>query len=166
MNAPPDQFPEPQPAPVKISLMGRMRAYFFAGVLVTAPISITLYLAWLLINLVDNTVRPLIPIKYNPETYLPFALPGLGLVVIFIALTFIGAFTAGFVGRFFIRLSERMLGQMPVIRSVYNAVKQILETVLAQQSNAFREAVLVEYPRRGLWPLPSLPGEPRARFSI
>lgn len=138
--------------------MGRVRAYFFAGILITAPISITLYLAWQLVTFVDNSVRPLIPVKYNPETYLPFGLPGLGLVVIFIVLTLIGAFTAGFVGRFFIRLSEELLGRMPVVRSVYNAVKQILETVLAQQSNAFREAVLVEYPRRGLWAIAFITG--------
>lgn len=149
----------PQNAAVpKTSVLGRMRAYFFAGVLITAPISISLYLAWLLINFVDNTVRPLIPVKYNPETYLPFALPGLGLVVLFLALTLTGALTAGFLGRFFIRTSEQMLSRMPVVRSVYNAVKQILETVLAQQSNAFREAVLVEYPRRGLWAIAFITG--------
>jgi len=136
-----------------------MRAYFFAGILITAPISISLYLAWLLINFVDDTVTPLIPIKYNPETYLPFALPGLGLVVLIVVLTFTGAVTAGFLGRFFIRLSEQMLSRMPVVRSVYNAVKQILETVLAQQSNAFREAVLVEYPRRGLWAIAFITGK-------
>ncbi len=144
--------------PASMGLLARMRAYFFAGILVTAPISITLYLAWLLVNFVDNRVTPLIPVKYNPETYLPFALPGLGLVVLFLALTLIGALTAGFLGRFFIRLSERMLGRMPVVRSVYNAVKQILETVLAQQSNAFREAVLVEYPRRGIWAIAFITG--------
>ena len=135
-----------------------MRAYFFAGVLVTAPITFTFYLAWLLIQFVYNTVRPLIPVKYNPETYLPFALPGLGLFVLIVTLTLIGALTAGFLGRFFIKLSEHLLNRMPVIRSIYNATKQILETVLAQQSNAFREAVLVEYPRRGLWAIAFITG--------
>ena len=136
----------------------RMRAYFFAGILVTAPVTFTFYLAYLLIHFVDSTVRPLIPAKYNPETYLPFALPGLGLFVLIVSLTLIGALTAGFMGRFFIKLSERILNRMPVIRSVYNATKQILETVLAQQSNAFREAVLVEYPRRGLWAIAFITG--------
>lgn len=135
-----------------------MRAYFFAGVLITAPISITLYLAWVLVNFVDNRITPLIPKAYNPETYLPFAVPGLGLVVLFIVLTLVGALTAGFLGRLFIKISERMLNQMPVIRSVYNAVKQILETVLAQQSTAFSEAVLIEYPRRGLWAIAFITG--------
>lgn len=136
----------------------RMRAYFFAGILVTAPISITLYLAWLFIGFVDSKVTPLIPIKYNPETYLPFALPGLGLVILILTLMVIGALTAGFMGRLWTRFSERMLIRMPVIRNVYSAVKQILETVLADHSKAFREAVLVEYPRRGIWAIAFITG--------
>ncbi|MBC8268459.1 MAG: DUF502 domain-containing protein [Rhodospirillaceae bacterium] len=144
--------------PVKISFTGRLRAYFLAGVLITAPISITFYLAWLFINFVDSKVTPLIPLKYSPETYLPFGTPGLGLVVVFVVLTLIGALTAGFVGRLYLRTSERLLNRMPVIRGFYSAIKQILETVLAQQSNAFREAVLVEYPRRGMWAIAFITG--------
>lgn len=136
----------------------RMRAYLLAGILITAPISITFYLAWIFIGFVDSKVTPLIPAKYNPETYLPFAVPGLGLLVLIIALILIGALTAGFFGRVWLRISERILARMPIIRNVYSAVKQILETVLAQQSNAFREAVLVEYPRRGLWAIAFITG--------
>src|SRR5690606_24903037 len=98
------------------------------------------------------------PPAYNPATYLPFYVPGLGLLILIAALIVIGMFTAGFMGRLFHRTSERMLSRMPVIRTVYSAVKQILETVLAQQSNAFREAVLVEYPRRGMWAIAFITG--------
>jgi uncharacterized membrane protein len=136
----------------------RLRAYLFAGILVTAPITITLYLAWVIVNFVDNQITPLIPAKYNPESYLPFALPGLGVLVLALALIFIGALTAGLVGKLWFRFTEQMLNRMPVIRNVYSAVKQILETVLAQQSNAFREAVLVEYPRRGMWAIAFITG--------
>lgn len=142
----------------KKGLMGRLRAYFIAGVLITAPISITVYLAWLFITYVDGKVTPLIPVKYNPETYLPYGLPGLGMVVVVLSLTLIGAFTAGFLGRFFQRVWERVMDKVPVLRGVYKALKQILETVLAQQSNAFREAVLVEYPRRGMWVIAFITG--------
>lgn len=142
----------------RMSLSQKLRAYLFAGVLVTAPIFITFYLAWLLVTFVDSQITPLIPAKYNPETYLPFALPGLGVLVLIIALMLVGAVTAGFVGRLWMRISERVLGQMPIIRNVYSAVKQILETVLAQQSNAFREAVLIEYPRRGMWAVAFITG--------
>ncbi|MBC8270129.1 MAG: DUF502 domain-containing protein [Rhodospirillaceae bacterium] len=144
--------------PDKISFSARLRAYFLAGVLITAPISITFYLAMLFINFVDSKVTPLIPVRYNPETYLPFATPGLGLVIVFIVLSLIGAVTAGIVGRLYLRTSERLLNRMPVIRGIYGAIKQILETVLAQQSNAFREAVLVEYPRRGIWAIAFITG--------
>jgi len=148
----------PQKAVAKIGFLGKLRAYFLAGVLITAPIFITFYLAWLFINFVDSKVTPLIPEKYNPETYLPFGTPGLGLVVLIIVLTMIGALTAGFVGRLYLRTSERLLNRMPIIRGFYSAIKQILETVLAQQSNAFREAVLVEYPRRGIWAIAFITG--------
>ena len=141
-----------------LSFGQRMRAYLFAGILVIAPISITFYVAWLFINFVDSKVTPLIPVQYNPETYLPFALPGLGLLVLIVALMLIGAMTAGFLGRLWTRFSEQLLARMPVVRSIYSAVKQILETVLAQQSNAFRDVVLVEYPRRGIWAIAFITG--------
>ena len=141
-----------------LSLPQRMRAYFITGILVVAPVSITLYLAWIFIGFVDNRITPLIPVKYNPETYLPFALPGLGLLILVVTLILLGAATAGFVGRLWARVSEQILGRMPVIRNIYGAVKQILETVLAQQSKAFREAVLVEYPRRGIWAIAFITG--------
>ena len=141
-----------------ISLGKRLRAYFFAGMLVTAPISITIYLAYLFINFVDGKVGKLIPAPYHPETYLPFGLPGIGLVIIIVGLTLIGSFTAGFMGKMVVKTSENLLQRMPVIRTIYGAIKQILETVLAQQSQAFREAVLVEYPRRGLWAIAFITG--------
>ncbi len=143
---------------LRLGLAGRLRAYFLAGVLITAPISITIYLAWLFISFVDDSVMPLIPEQYNPERYLPFSVPGIGLILVLAGLTLIGAVTAGFLGRYFLRLSEQILNRMPVIRSVYGAVKQIFETVLAQQSGAFREVVLVEYPRKGMWALGFLTG--------
>ncbi len=142
-----------------MSLFARLRAYFFAGVLVTAPIGITLYLAWLIIDLIDSQITPLIPERYNPETYLPFSIPGLGLIVAMIVLTFIGAFAAGLIGRWMVSLSERMMARMPVVRNVHSALKQILETVLAKQSNAFRQVVLIEYPRRGIWAIGFITGD-------
>lgn len=142
----------------KKGLMVRLRAYFMAGILITAPISITVYLAWLFITYVDDKVTPLIPLRYNPENYLPFGVPGLGVVVVVVGLTLIGALTAGFLGRFFQRIWERIMDKVPVLRGIYKALKQVLETVLAQQSNAFREAVLVEYPRRGMWVIAFITG--------
>lgn len=148
----------PEPKAPRTGLLGKLRGYFMAGILITAPISITFYLGWLFVTYVDSKVTALLPDKYNPETYLPYGVPGLGVVAVVVALVFIGAFTAGFMGRFFQRVWDRMVGNVPVLRSVYKALKQILETVLAQQSNAFREAVLVEYPRRGMWVIAFITG--------
>lgn len=141
---------------VRVSV--RLRGYFLAGILVTAPIAITIYVAWLFINVIDGWITPLIPYKYNPATYLPFELPGLGIVILIVALTIIGALTRGLLGRWVVHTGERVLARMPVVRNVYSALKQIFETVLAQQSRAFREAVLVEYPRRGIWAIGFITG--------
>jgi uncharacterized membrane protein len=148
----------PAAVPLRPRLFARLRAYFFAGVLVTAPIGITIYLAWSVIRWIDESVLPFIPAKYNPETYLPFSLPGIGLVVLVLILTVIGAITAGMVGRMVVGYGERILSRMPVIRSVYSATKQIFETMLAKRSTAFREVVLVEFPRPGMWSIGFLTG--------
>ncbi|MBF0355734.1 MAG: DUF502 domain-containing protein [Alphaproteobacteria bacterium] len=133
-----------------MSLAARLRAYFFAGVLITAPVSITAYLAWLFISTVDREVKALLPASYWPEAYLPVGIPGIGVVVALVGLTLIGMFTAGFVGRMVNRLFDALLARMPVVSGIYSALKQILETVLAKKSQAFREVVLIEYPRPGL----------------
>ena len=143
---------EGAPEPVKSpGIVARLRNYFFAGVLVTAPIGITIWIAWGFLGFVDEKVVPLVPPKWNPETYLPFSLPGIGLVFVLVFLILIGMFAAGYIGRAFMRLSERILARVPVVRSIYSAVKQIFETVLAQRAQAFHEVALVEYPSRGIW---------------
>ncbi|SCA54810.1 conserved hypothetical protein [Candidatus Terasakiella magnetica] len=141
-----------------LTVTARLRAYFLTGILVTAPISITILLAWLFIDFVDEKVTPLIPLDYNPETYLPFSLPGLGLLIVIIMLTVVGMLTAGFIGKLLVRLSEGIMARMPVISGIYSATKQIFETVLAQKSQAFREAVMIEYPRRGIWAIGFITG--------
>jgi uncharacterized membrane protein len=143
---------------MRLALVARLRAYFFAGILITAPIAITIYLAWLFVSFVDSRVTPLIPERFNPGTYLPFAVPGLGLLIVVIALIVIGASTAGYFGRLLTRSVDAAVVRMPVVRSVYVAVKQIMETVLARKSNAFRQAVLVQYPRAGVWTIAFVTG--------
>lgn len=145
--------------PVKMGLFHRLRNYFFTGIIVTAPLGITLFIAWQFIGLIDGWVTPVIPHQYNPGTYLPFNIPGLGLLVSIVALTFIGALTASVMGRILVRFGERLVDRMPVIRAVYGALKQIFETVLAQSSKSFREVVLVEYPRRGIWAIAFVTGQ-------
>ena len=137
----------------------RMRNNLFAGILVTAPISITIWLTWEFVTYVDSRVTPLIPPAWNPETYLPFGLPGLGLLVAVLGLTLIGFVTAGIVGRNLVTMGERLLDRMPVVRSLYAAVKQIIETVFKEQSTAFRECVLIQYPRAESWAIGFVTGQ-------
>ena len=132
----------------KPGLFGRIRAWFFTGLLVTAPVLLTVYITWAAIKLIDSQVSKLLP---GFETSILGNVPGIGLVIGAVLITLIGAIAAGFLGRYIIRLGEAILNKMPVVRSIYGATKQILETVISTQSDAFREVVLVEYPRKKLW---------------
>jgi uncharacterized membrane protein len=145
--------------PPKRSFVARLRGYLIAGVLVAAPITITAWLTITIINFVDGRVERLIPEHYNPEQYLPFSLPGLGLIFVIVFLLFVGMFTTNFLGRYFVRLGEAILDRLPVVRSLYGATKQIFETVFANQSEAFREVVMVEYPRKDMWVIGFLTGK-------
>ncbi len=147
-----------KPKKAKLNVGAKIRGYFIAGLLVVAPISITLYLAFLFVSSIDGWVASLVPMQYNPNEYLPFSIPGLGLIVVFLSLVLIGFLAANFFGRFLIKLYEYVLDRVPVIKTVYGSTKQILETVLANQSDAFREAVLLEYPRKGAWSIGFLTG--------
>ena len=142
----------------RLRLREHLRAYFIAGILVTGPVSLTLYLAWLFVDFVDSRVALLIPAAWNPTNYLPIHIPGLGLVTVVIGLTLIGALTAGYVGRRLLRVGDRLLARMPLIRGLYGAMKQIFETVLSKQSNTFREVVLLEWPRREMWTIGFITG--------
>ncbi len=148
----------------KLGLIGKLRAYFLAGVLVTAPAAITIYLAWLFINFIDGTFGTLLPGRYNPEQFMPFTIPGLGLLTVVIVLILVGAFAAGYVGRLVVGLGEGVVERMPVVRGIYGTIKQIFETVLAQRSTAFREVVLLEYPRLGVWSMGFITGPPHAEI--
>ena len=137
----------------------RFRLYFFAGIVVTAPIGITLWLAWKVVGFVDDRIRPLIPTEWHPQYYLTFDLPGFGIIVVLVALIVIGSVTTGILGDLIIKYSARLLGRIPVVSSVYSWTRQVLETVLSEESTAFREVVLVEYPYRGSWAVGFITGQ-------
>jgi uncharacterized membrane protein len=142
----------------------RLRNWFLTGLIVVGPVSITLYIAWWFIALIDGWVKPLVPVRYLPETYLDFQVPGVGLVVAIVGLILIGALTANLFGRAIVSWGEDLVGRMPIVRNVYRAVKQIFETVLSKQGGAFKKVVLIEFPRKGMWSLGFLTGEPMQEF--
>ena len=137
----------------RLTFGARVRNYFLTGLVIAAPIGITLYITWAFIGWVDSTVKPYIPHIYNPDNYLPFSVPGVGLVFSFLILTILGFLTANFVGRSLLTFGEVFVGRMPLVRNLYNALKQIFETALSQKGKTFTKAVVIEYPRRGLWAL-------------
>jgi uncharacterized membrane protein len=127
------------------------RANFLTGLVVVAPVVLTLYLTWAFITFVDAKVVPLVPAPYNPRTYIDADIPGFGLVIFVIFTSIVGYFAKRVFGKQLIRLGENIVSRMPVVRSVYNALKQIVETVLSQSKSSFRQACLIEYPRRDIW---------------
>ena len=131
--------------------MGIFKRWFFAGLLITAPIMLTVYITWLFINIIDGYVSGLLPSYLQPSTYFNADIPGFGIVIGVVIIILIGALTTGLLGRSLISIGENIVGRLPVVRSVYGATKQIMETVMASQSDAFREVVLLEYPRKGIW---------------
>jgi uncharacterized membrane protein len=131
--------------------MARIRNYFLTGLVVAGPVAITFYLTWWFVNWVDGFVRPFVPIDYRPETYLPFGVPGSGLVVAFLALTLLGFLTANLIGRTLVDLGEKLLGRMPVVRAIYRGLKQVFETLFSGSGSSFRKVGLVEFPSPGMW---------------
>jgi len=140
-----------EPAFRPAEFISRLRTYFLTGLVVAAPISITVYITWWFVDLFDEWFKPLVPAIYSPDTYLPFSVPGVGLLFALICITILGALTANLFGRTLISYGERILNRMPVVRNVYRALKQIFETALSRSDSSFRDVGLIEYPRRGLY---------------
>lgn len=149
---------EPPPEPVKAGrlqhgIVSRLRNYFLTGLILVAPAYITIALTWWFINWVDDLVRPFIPIAYRPETYLPVTIPGTGLIIALVTLTLFGFLTANFVGRKLVEIGENILTRMPVVRPIYNSLKQIFQTLFGKGGSSFRRVGLVEFPSPGMWSL-------------
>ena len=135
----------------KHGLLARLRTYFLTGIVVSAPVGITIWLIWLFVAFVDDTVVPLIPDAYNPSDVIGVSVPGIGVIVVLLVVTIIGFLVTNFFGRFMIKLGENMVSRVPVVRTIYGVLKQIFDAVLAQSEGAFREVILIEYPRKGIW---------------
>ena len=149
------QRPEVKTVDVEIkthtSFFSRLRAYFFTGLVITAPIAITVWATYWFVTLFDAWVKPLLPAAYNPDTYLPVRVPGFGLIFALITITVIGFMAANLAGRTMIAIWDKTLYAMPVVRSIYKGSKQIFETLFSQKGASFRYVCLVEWPRRGAW---------------
>lgn len=156
----PGQEAEQPAAPSQTSIMGRFRNYFLTGLIVAGPLLITVWLIWSFVSWVDETVGPLIPPAYQPESYLPYPIPGTGLIVAVAALTLLGFLTANLVGRKLVELSEAVLSHMPIVRPLYTTTKRIFESLFSKTGSSFRKVALVEFPVPGTYSLVFLSNPP------
>ncbi|HFB54893.1 MAG TPA: DUF502 domain-containing protein, partial [Hellea balneolensis] len=125
-----------------------LRNSFFTGVIIALPIGVTIWLISSFVDFVDQRVKPLIPPQLNPDTYLPFPLPGFGILVSIIALWMLGTLAGNFLGRRVLHFGESLFARVPLVSNVYNALKQIVGTMAQQKDKAFKEVCLLEYPRK------------------
>ena len=133
------------------SPFANLRANFLTGVVVVAPAALTVYIVWTAIGIIDSWVLPLIPVRYQPATYIGVNIHGFGLVIFLVFVIIVGYFAKGLMGRWVLGLGETVVLRMPVIRSVYRGLKQIAEAVVNQSERSFDKVCLIEYPRKGLW---------------
>ncbi|QTP64342.1 DUF502 domain-containing protein [Candidatus Liberibacter africanus] len=152
-----------------LSVARRLRNNFFSGLVICAPIAITILLTWSLVNWFDSFIMPYIPIQYNPKYYFDIAIPGYGLLIVVIFITTIGFLGRNLLGRFVFFLSEFILNNTPIVQHIYKSIKQIIRTILKEDSTSFKNACLVEYPSAGLWSLcfltTDVKGELKEKFS-
>lgn len=130
--------------------MSYFRKYLMAGLLVWLPLGVTVLVVKLLVDIMDRTVL-LLPPAWRPDTLLGFHIPGVGLLLSLLIILVTGITVANLLGRRMVSLWESLLARIPLVRTIYSAVKQVVETVLSANGASFRKVVLVEYPRRGMW---------------
>ncbi len=137
--------------PRKRGRFGALRNNFLAGVVVIAPIGLTVWLIWTVVGWIDGWVLPFVPAQLMPEQYIGINLRGVGVVFFLLFTVFVGWLAKGLVGRSFLRWGEHLVSRTPIVRSIYNAVKQIAETVFAQSDTSFDKACMIEHPRKGVY---------------
>ncbi|RBI77303.1 hypothetical protein DQW77_02440 [Roseovarius sp. TE539] len=148
MRTPPEEDPF---KPRKPGLFAGLRASFLTGLVVIAPVGLTIWLIWTLVGWVDGFVLPLVPYKFQPEKYIGINLRGIGLIIFLIFTIIVGWIAKGLIGKSLISFAESLVDRMPVVRSIYSGVKQIAETVFAQSERSFEKACLIQYPRKDIW---------------
>ncbi len=145
------QTPFDPMTPRRPGLLSKIRASFLTGLVVIAPVGLTIWLIWTVIGWIDGFVLPLVPSRFNPEQYTGINLRGIGVIFFLVFTVAVGWVAKGLIGRSLIRFGESLVGRMPVVRSIYSGVKQIAETVFQQSERSFEKACLIQYPRKGIW---------------
>ncbi|MGH8743254.1 MAG: DUF502 domain-containing protein [Burkholderiales bacterium] len=136
-----------------------MKKYFITGLLIWVPIVITLWVLNLLVSTMDQSLL-LLPEHYQPRNLLGFQIPGFGVILTVLVVFLTGLFTANILGQRLVRIWEGLLSRIPVVKSIYKSVKQVSDTLFSSQGQAFRKALLVQYPRQGSWTIAFQTGRP------
>ena len=139
--------------------MEAMRKYFITGLLILVPLAITLWVVNLVIGTMDKSLL-LLPERWQPEVLFGFHIPGLGTILTLLIIFLTGLATRNFIGKRVVRVWEAVLIRIPVVNTIYSSVKQVSDTLFSSSGNAFRKALLVEYPRKGCWTIAFLTGIP------
>jgi uncharacterized membrane protein len=143
--------PTRRPRPPRPPLMQRLRNNFLTGLVVVLPMFLTAYIVWWFVGFVDDKVVPLVPRRYDPENVFGRNIFGFGLLVFVTFTTIVGALTKNLIGRQIVQFGDTVLGRTPIVRPIYNGLKQIAETLFSTTGNSFQQTCLVEFPRRGIW---------------
>ena len=142
--------------------MNKIKNYFFSGILIVAPLGLSIYVAWIVVRLADRIFRPFIPLE---QFGMPAEIPGVGLVVAFLFFTILGAIAGSFFGKIYHKVVDGILSKIPGLNSIYSTVKQIIDTFATTQSNAFKEVVLIEYPQKDIFALAFLTSETKGEIA-
>jgi len=136
-----------------------VKKYLITGLLVWAPLVVTIWVLSVLVDTLDQTLL-LLPAAWHPRTWLGFNIPGLGVLLTFLVVLLTGMFTANIIGQRLVQFGESLLARIPVVKSLYSSVKQVSDTLFSSSGQAFRKALLVQYPRQGSWTIAFLTGQP------
>lgn len=141
-----------------------LRRWLISGLLVTLPLAVTLWILEIIVSFLDSSLQ-LLPSGWRPEAYVGFKVPGVGVLLTLCMVLLIGAFASNYLGAKLFTWWDNFLGRIPIVRSIYSAVKQVSDTLFSSKGNSFREAVLVEYPRKGLWTVAFVTGRPTGELA-
>lgn len=144
-----------------------MRKHIIAGLLVWLPLAITIWVLLWVVGLLDGIFRAvlraaaaLLPASVEPLVEALVSIPGLGVVLLVVLMLLTGVFVTNMFGQWWLRQWDQMMGRIPIVKSIYNSVKQVSDTLFSSSGQAFREAVLVQYPRAGSWTIAFVTGKP------
>jgi uncharacterized membrane protein len=142
-----------------------VRRYVLTGLLIWIPVWITLWVLRAIVTTMDDFITPLLPLNWRPETWLGIAIPGTGLLITAVVVLLTGLLASNILGQRLVAWGEGMLSRIPVVKGLYGGIKQISDTLLAPGGQAFRKAVLVQYPRQGSWTIAFQTGTPGGELS-